>query len=491
MRRILTESDTQLLAEGIYKVLEKLGFYCENIEMLKAYANAGAIVDYETYTAKFPKTTIRHFIEELKAEDKGIWDKWITGHDKMVKNSGYIPYDESKGFKEPYIPYMFHNLSTYYYDDELRERRIGNKPDFIELIKFGDGFHPEMGMGHALNLIKDVEAKIEPIEAALTLLEYSSNPTGVYVHDVEQIKYLEEIEDIFGITDPHFHWMANIPCSSPLKLEKAVADRYVYMLKSGLYPAKLTAMPISGVNIPVTAAGSIVIVAAEFIVLWLAARMIQPKKIPLCGMPIVGTMDIKDGNISFTAFDAVRVRLGICDLIKFMTGIQLAPGPGEWVPTKLPGLYNTMEKAYFAMIAAAYTGYHPDIGVGHLDLGLTISPVQLILETDFTKGLSYLERPLVDEASIGLDTILEIGFGKTENYLSKDHTLEYFKDVAWNPTFFPRGGWSPEIEKDAIDRAILRIKQLKAAYKKPEGREEQLLKAHRVLSRAKEALCKH
>ena len=60
------------------------------------------------------------------------------------------------------------------------------------------------------------------------------------LHPVTQVRL--EIEEIFGITDPRWHWLANICTTSPLKLDKLAAERYVHMLKTGLYPAKLAAM---------------------------------------------------------------------------------------------------------------------------------------------------------------------------------------------------------------------------------------------------------
>lgn len=489
MRKILSSSDVEKLIDGVCEVLEKLGFYCENKEMLDAYKDAGAIVDFEKQVARFPKALIKNFGQELLNEDKSEWDSFVTGHDRMVIYSGYNPYKEDQGMKQPPLPYMFHNLSTYYYDDEKKERRLGNVEDFIELIKFGEAVHPQKGMGHALNLVDGVLPEIEPLEAARVLLEYSHNPSGVYISNMNQLEYLMEIEEIAGINNPYWHWMANIPCSSALKLEKAVCDRYVHALKSGIYPAKVTAMPVAGVNIPVTAAGSTVVIAAEFIVLWLAARLIQTKKIPLIGMPISGTMDMKKGDISFTAFDAAITRLTVCDFIKQWTGVRLSAGPGEWTPTKVPGLYTALEKAYFAMLCAWYTGHHPDVGVGHIDSGLTISPAQFLFDLDFSKGLKFLEPPVISAETMGIDAILEIGFGKTESFLSNEHTVEFMKTSSWIPGIMSRS-WSPEAENEALDKAIKAVKEYKASYKKPEDREEILIKVRSVIERAKKDLCK-
>ena len=488
MNSILSAADVDILSDAVCEVLSDQGFKCENKTILQAYEAAGADVDFEAQVARFPQQVMQDFAESLRNEDKDGWRDWLQGEDRELQYSGFHPYTAEPTFNAPKLPYMFHNLSTYFYDDDTGERRLGNRDDFITLIKLGDTLHPEQGMGHALNLVADTATVVEPLEAALVLLEFSHNPRGVYVMDVRQIPYLEEIEAIFGIDDPQWHWMANICPTSPLKLDRSAAERYVHMLEMGIYPAKLAAMPVSGVNMPITTGGTIVIIAAEFMALWFAARALQPKKIPLTGMPILGTMDLSNGNVSFTAFDAAIRRLSICDFIRQWTGVQLAPGPGEWTPTKQPSMYCTLEKAYFAMIAAAFTGHHPEIGVGHIDSGLTISPVQLLLDYEYTQGLRFLEKPVILREDLGLEGIFEVGFGYNDNYLVTDNTIEHMRAATWMPQNFIRDGWSPEADAAARARAAVKVSDLVSEYEKPEGLEDQLAAARAVVDRAKEEL---
>ncbi|MBT3377997.1 MAG: hypothetical protein HN742_38970 [Lentisphaerae bacterium] len=485
MVRVLTDSDVEILVDGVCEVLEKQGFCCENHDILHAFQQAGAQVDLDQQVARFPDPLIREFAESVRAEDKSTWCDQLSPDNREIIYSGYHPYAPNEEFRAPRLPYMFHNLSTYYYDDDTRTRRLGNHDDFINLVKLGDVLHPDDGVGHILNLAGDTPAPIEPLEAALVLLEHANKPRGVYVHDIRQIEYLEEIEEIFEITDPHWHWMANICPSSPLKLDRLAAERYVHMLKTGIHPAKLAAMPVAGVNMPVTSAGSIVIIAAEFMVLWFAARLLQSKKIPLTGMPILGTMDLATADVSFTAFDAAIRRFAICDFIRSWAGVQLAPGPGEWTPTKEPGMYCTLEKAYFAMMAAAFTGVHPEVGVGHIDAGLSISPVQFLLDTEFTDSLKQLEKPSITREDLGLDAILDVGFGLREDHMTTDHTINHMRSAVWMPECWRRTSWSPETEADLLKQTRRKVKELQSQYEKPTGRDDQLAAARRVIDRAK------
>ena len=489
MLTILSEKDVEVLAHGVCTVLERQGFHCENDDLLDAYEQAGALIDRDAHVAKFPRRVVMDFAECVRDEDKSGWHDWLRAEDKELFYSGYHPYEPPSEFKAPLLPYMFHSLSTYYYDDETTETRLGNRDDFLSLIRLGDVLHPEKGVGHVLNLSADTDAPVEPLESALLLLEHSNNPRGVYVMDIRQIPYLEEIEAIFGIDDPYWHWMANICPSSPLKLDRLAAERYVYMLRKGIHPAKMAAMPVAGVNMPVTTAGTVVVIAAEFVALWLAARVLQSSKVPLTGMPVLGTLDLSNGDVSFTAFDAAIRRLAICEFVRKWVGVQLAPGPGEWTPTKGPGSYCTLEKAYFAMICAAFTGHHPEIGIGHIDAGLTISPVQLLLDWEFTKSLSFLEKPTITEENLGLDAILDVGFGFGEDFLTSDHTITHMRRAVWMPECVGRGGWSPEAEEKLLQRTLAKARGLMEQYSKPEVDPGKLVAARAVIERARQALC--
>jgi len=488
MYRMLRDQDVEVLRRGVLHVLERVGFHVENRELLQALQCGGANVDFQQHRALFPKAMTEEFIDVVRAEDKRQWAAEIAGMGEDAKTvySGFVPYELTPELTAPYPPHLFHQLATFYYDDERQEKRKGNREDCIHLIKFGDMLHPEAGSGHSLNLT-EVPPAVEPLEAALCQLEYSHNPRGVYVLDVRQIDYLLEIEEIFGITDPRWHWLANICTTSPLKLDKLAAERYVHMLKTGLYPAKLAAMPVSGVNMPVTVGGSIVIVAAEFLAMWMAGRAIAPE-VPLTGLVISASLDMHSGQVAFGAYDALQRRIATAEFLREWTGIQVSPSIGEWTSACRTGMFAALEKAYVAMTVAAFTGFHPEIGLGHLESGLTLSPVQLLIERELTDGVRFLEHPIVDEASLGLDVIENIGFGFERNFLQEDHTASRFRQASWLPVFYGRNGWTPEEDRRIKEKALRKVQELVAAHQKPTGREDALAKARTVVERARREL---
>ncbi|MBM4083080.1 MAG: hypothetical protein FJ278_25450, partial [Planctomycetes bacterium] len=254
-RSLLKDADVEPLGEAALTILEKVGALYQNDEILKALDAAGARVDYQRQVATFPRKMVSEFLEAVR------------------KEAPKTPDDGHRKFSPPGEGGLFHNLSQYFYDAEKRERRIGNKRDYIELLKLGDVLHPERGVGHCI-LLSDVPAVVEPLEATLLQFEYAHKPRGAYVQDVRQVPYLMEMEAISGVQG--LHWLANCGFSSPLRFGKDIADRFVYGIKHGR-PANIYVMTVSGAGMPVSVAGCMALCGAEFVANWIAGRALNPK----------------------------------------------------------------------------------------------------------------------------------------------------------------------------------------------------------------------
>lgn len=467
---ILDGEGVDRLADAVLTVLDEMGMVCRNREMLQALEAYGARVDLDGQRATFPRKLVREFAEAGRR---------LAG----------IPADSTPGgFQAPALPWVFHPLAVYYLDGATGERRAGNKADFVTMTRLGDTLHPEHGVGHSL-LLSDVPAAVEPLEAALLLFEHAHRPRGVYVQDVRQIPYLQEMEDIAGVDDAYWHWLANVSFSTPLRLGEDIADRFVYMVKSGHYPAQVYNFAVSGVNMPVTVAGSVVLAAAELIALWLAARALNPDVSLEGGLAHIASADMRTGEISYWAFDAAMRSLATCEFLRRWTGVAVSPGGGEYNPSKVPGTYVALEKAYRAMIVAAFTGSHPTVGIGHVDAGLSLSPVQLLLDREMSASLRLLERPLVDVDSIGLETILGVGHGEQSTFLETEHTLRHFRHCLWQPELMDRRGWcGMEGEEKVLQRAQARVEVHLAHYEKPRFDPDKLERMRRVVERARREL---
>lgn len=467
-RSLLSDSDIQPLADGVFSVLEKVGVLCKNKEILKALDLKGARVDYVQGTCKFPRRMQEEFFEKIRNGES-------KDHRVVQK------------FHPPPLPQLETQVAQFIYDYRKNERRSGNKRDFIDLVKLGESLHPGLGVGHSL-LLTDVPAIIEPLEAALILAEYSRKPLPAFAWNVRQIDYLVEMGNVLGFKN-WFSWGA-ICFAHPLRWDRDTADKFVRRVKSG-YPTGLTAMPVAGVTAPVTIAGFIVVASAEFFATWIAARTLN-ENVDLEGSMWAGTIDMRTGSTSYSAPDAMLYSFATSEFIRRWCGKEVPVGGGEYCDAKLPGLYAALEKAYKAMTIAAFTGHHPPVGQGMLEGGKTICPVQLLLERELGVGVQIYGRQIdITPDTIALDTILDIGFGLGKNYLQARHTLHHYRNCLWIPELIDRSGWNGfENERKILEKTQERVEDLVAAYEKPEVDSDKLARMREIANRARrELLC--
>jgi len=463
---LLREQDVGPLGKAVLTVLERVGAQYQNHEILSALSSAGAKVDTSGELATFPREMTLEFVGGLQTEAA----------------DGRKPGGSARAFVAPLPGWFFHQLSPYVYDSARGERRPGNRPDYVELIKLCDVLHPENGVGHCL-LLADVPAPVEPLEAMLLQFEYAHRPRGAYVQDVRQVEYLAEMGEIAGIED--LAWLANVAFSSPLRLGRDVADILVHKVKHG-GPANLYIMTVSGAGTPVTVAGCTVVAAAEFLANWMAARALNPD-VEISGGAWIATMDMGCMEASYSAPDAMVRNLALREFLRRWTGVTIGVGGGEYCPARVPGVHAALEKAYSAMTVAAFTGYHPGVGSGHLDGGLSVSAEQLLLDREMAAALRHLEGPIeVNADTIGLADILTVGHASAGNYMGADHTVRHFRSSLWHPELAERSGWTGRgSEARALERARRKVAELTALYHKPEVDEEKLSRLRRVVERAR------
>ncbi len=459
--QLLRDEHVEPLAAAVCAVLEQTGVLIQQDELLQALDRLGARVDFAAQRARFPVPMTREYVASFRQQYNG------TLHDR---------------FAPPPRPRLDLQVAQYYYDWPTRRKRSGNREDFVALIKLGDVLHGEAGVGHCL-LQAEVPPVLEPLYAALTLAEFARRPRWVYPMRADQRPYIEEMGAILGADDDFCCWTA-LCFAHPLRFDREPADRLVAQARAGV-PVGLVAMPVAGITTPVTVEGFIAVAAAEVVAGWICGRAINPE-VPLGGSMWAATVDMRTGQPSYSAPDAMYMAFAVCEFLRRWTGFPFPPGAGEYCDSAQPGLYAVMEKAYKAMMVAAFTGYHPGLGQGMLECGKTLAPVQLLLERDFVPSLDLYGgdvQPVSER--IALPTIAEVDLGLETNFLQSDHTLRFFRQSVWLPELFPRAGWTGAGDELAIlDRAQAEFEELLGDYRKPEGREDQLAAMRQVLKRA-------
>ena len=477
-RHVLTDGDTERIGEAVFSVLERVGLMCQNADLLRAVAGAGAHVDEQGERATFPRAIQREFVEGLRKE--------AARRTAASSSSPKGTDPASKPFPRLHPPIVSLQVAPFYHDDEARQRRPGNRTDFITLAKFGEALHGPAGVGHALTLT-DVPPLVEPLEAALLLAEHVTRPRACFAWHADQTDYLIEMGEILGLKGWYSH--GSTCFAHPLRFDRDSAAKAARELPRA-ESAGLTAMPIVGVTAPVTAAGFVAVSAAEFLALWMLARAVRPD-LALEGNSIwAGTMDMRTGEVSYSAPDALFYGCAVSEFLRRWAGVDVHVGGGEYCSAKMPGLYAALEKAQKAMTIAAFTGRHPAIGEGMVDNGKVISPVQLLLDREMTLASGFLARRVESgDDALALDTALEVGFGLEGGFLEAEHTRAHYRECLWMPEFADRSGWNGFAhEEEVLARVRRRVRELLSSYRVPERDPDVLERLRAVVARARRHL---
>lgn len=484
---LVRENDVERLGEAVCGVLETVGLLVQNQELLQALAAAGAKTDPQAERAWIPRKAVQAFVETLRAEgprDVGL-DLYGDSESTGAAAADEDATGRARRFTAPPTPELGTQVAQFYYDYGGGGRRPGNREDLITLIKLADVLHPDSPAGHAV-VQEEVPPKMEALESAMLLAEYASNPGEAFAWYVDQVDYLRELGDILGI--PEWFTWGSICFAHPLRMDKDVADKFVLRVREGS-PTGLTAMPIAGFTAPVTAEGFIAVACAEHLATWFAARAVNPE-VPLSGSMWAGSIDMRTGYVSYSAFDAMYYAFASVEFLRRWTGINIPVGGGEYCDAREPGMYAVMEKAYKAMTIAAFTGVHPAVGEGMLEVGKTICPAQLMLERDLTGGVLHFARELRPSPdTVAMPSIEEVELGIRTNHMTTAHTLAHFRTNLWLPKLVDRSGWAgAESDRAMLDKAQGRVDELLTGYRKPEGREDRLHDMRKVVERARKKL---
>jgi len=154
-------------------------------------------------------------------------------------------------------------------------------------------------------------------------------------------------------------------------------------------------------------------------------------------------------------------------------GLPLVAG-GLRTTSHEPDWQACQQDAFVSMTTTA-SGADVTGGAGLLGAGTAFSPQQLVMDTEIFSWNAFIAAGIqVDEATIALDVIKQVGIGG--NYLGQRHTRRHMKGV-WRPRLLDRTMWDAWIASGR-----------EGAYEKATALAEQLLAEHTSVPLGAEAL---
>ncbi len=412
---LLRSQDVEAIFETAQRVLEAQGMMFQSEVFLRALERRGAQVDWPRERARIPRPMVRALVEaEARANPapKAPPEPAMPG---------------------PGLPGVGTQVAQFVYDFALERGREPRREDLVRMIQFGDALHGDAGVGHAL-LLRDVPPPLEPLEAQALLIEHAHRPQSAYYYYAEQLDYAAEIGRIV-CGDPKRFTGGGVFLTSPLRLCRRSCNLMAKRIGMG-FPAGAGTMPVAGASVPATLAGAIAVAAAEILGCWVGFRALSDT-VPVSAGIAAGAVDMRTGNVSFCAPEAMLLNLGVIEFFRRLCGKTLGvAGMSDYCDSKTPGLRAAWEKAHKVMTVAAFTGRHGGVGEGMLDSGKVLSPEQLLIERDVSQGVRRLFRPIeVSEDTLAAASILEVGQGIEKTHLTTEHTLANYRTALWSPAY--------------------------------------------------------
>ena len=321
------------------------------------------------------------------------------------------------------------NVSTQVFmvDDETGARRHGTMQDVMDGIALIQGLD-NIPLANAVVVPSDVPSALSDVLSYHAIYKYSRKPGGTYVLTPASARYIIEMSQIMGREVSYL-----FDTISPLSFAENSLE-IALLFREQQLELTMTPMIMAGTTGPVSLAGLLTLQNAEalgslFFIYAITGRI--PKYVASGH-----SNDIRHNMFcSFGSPNQALIGIGVAQMAAYY-GLKSGSNSGLTDAIR-PDFQCGFEKALSA-VCSMLAGTEAIGGQGIVGADQGMSFAQLVLDNEWIDAFNYVGRGIeVDEDSIGLETIEEVGIGG--NFLSEEHTVEYMRDNNWSGNLFLRG----------------------------------------------------
>ncbi len=350
-----------------------------------------------------------------------------------------------------------------------RGRRAGTWQDFqdyVALISALNVIHQEAG-GPLEPTDLPVETRHLDMYACLaTTLDKTWHCLGFGATVVEDA--LEVVALARGVTredlarEPSLITIINT--NSPLRLDGPMSDGLIAMAAAG-QAVVATPFTLAGAMTPVTLAAAIAQQNAEALFCVVLTQVVRP------GAPVVygaftSNVDMRTGSPAFGTPEYVKGAIASGQMARRYRLPWRSSNATASPVVDAQAAYESEMAVWGAVMGGVNLLYQ---GAGWLEGGLTASYEKLIIDAEILQMMSEVLQPVVvDEASLGLAAIAEVGPGG--HFFGSAHTLERYETAFYQPIVSDWRNyetWAEDGAQTATQRANRIWKQLLAEFEAP------------------------
>ena len=312
----------------------------------------------------------------------------------------------------------------YALDRDSGQRRPSELRDLVAATRLSD----------ALDGVDYLWPNVVPTDVPQSVRTYVESAVG-FIHTsrhnqheikgIDEVPYLLEMFDIL-LGDRRRHAerpIFSVTCCpvSPLQHESDMTTASLELARNDV-PVVVMPMPLAGATAPVTLAGTLAMLLAEFLSGVALYQLARP------GLPMIlgigaTILDMRTGLYSAGAPELSLLNIAMTQIGKHL-GVPVM-AQGLVTDAKAPGAQASYEKAVNGL-SAFMAGSDVVNGVGLLDSSQLLSLEQMVIDDEIVKMLRRIERGFeIDDEHLMLDLVAEMGHGG--HFLGQRRTLKYLR----------------------------------------------------------------
>lgn len=419
--KILSDKEIQRIYEEALDILKTKGVHFHSKQAIEFLGDCGAEVDKETLIAKFPENMINDAIKSVPESFE------LYSYDKKPLTIGGSESHFDPGSATVRMLDFDGSIRKTVGEDLVKIARLTEKLDHIELLSTAltpDDMDVMMADSYRVYLL--LKNTTKPFLAGAFS---AKGMDAIYSLLLAVAKSKEDLEK-------YPRSVIDICCTAPLKWTEISCQNIFDATKYKL-PIETLSVPIISAAAPATLAGCVLLHTVESLSgITFVQNLNKGNKMVYGGAPMY--FDMRHNTTSLNSIEA-----------NLISGAYAQMGKYFGIPThtysclsdsKLVDAQAGLESALSGAIASL-SGINIISGPGTMEFCNVFSLEKLVIDNDICGMLKRLEKGiLVNEDTLAKETILEMGHDG--EYLSCDHTLEWYKKEPFYPS-------------KAIDRSML------------------------------------
>ncbi len=451
---IISVDQVESIHQASLKILRDIGLRVESETALKFLTDVRAEVDQDSRQVRFDPELVEEMITGLPEE--------FTIH---ARNPGKTVTMGKNSIVFATV------CGPSFVTDLDRGRRAGTQADMEEFVKLSGSlnvFHQEGGSGLEPLDLPPESRHLDMMYAQITLTDKSWQPnwmnSGVRARDcIEMAKIALQTDDDGLRQRPAI--VGGINTNTPLLLDGGQADGMREFALAG-QPVHITPFTLAGAMAPATVAGAVALQNAEALGCIALTQAAAPGAPTFYGH-FTSNVDMRSGS---PAFGTPEYAQSVIMSGQLARRYKLPIRSSSTTASACVDLQATYESDMsINACIQAHINFVMHAG-GWLEGGLTCSFEKLILDAELLQMQSaFLDPVIIDEESLGLDAIAEVGAGG--HFFGTAHTLERYENAFYQPILSDWRNfetWRDDGSYTAVQRANRIWKQILREYEKPE-----------------------